>query len=180
MGDIWPYGKPRYTNWAQAYDALRALGLSEANANILAAIPGAESGYDLSVINDTPSTGDYSVGTWQVNYYGNLYAGRVRQFGTPKHLAQSSVSVQASAAHQIWAEQGFSAWSTYTSGAYKAYLHGNLPSGPAPAHQEPAPPAPTNVGKDSWHSQVTGLAGHFTGLANHTSSMTKALREIAR
>jgi len=180
MGDIWPYGPPRYTNWQQCYDALRALGFDKGTANTLAAIAGAESSYDLAVVNDTPSSGDYSVGAWQINYFNGLYAGRVAEFGTPKHLAQSSVSNQAHAAQQIWSSQGLKAWSTYTSGAYKAYLHGNLPAGPPPTHELQAPPAPTTVGKDSWHTQVAQLAGHFTGLANHTSAYTKALREISR
>lgn len=180
MGDIWPYGPPRFTSWTQAYDALRALGFSEADANTLAAIAGAESSYDLSVVNDTPATGDYSVGAWQINYYGSLLAGRTAEFGSPRHLAQSSVSTQAGAAQQVWSSQGFGAWSTYTSGAYRAYLHGNLPAGPPPAHQVQFVSAPTNVGPDSWHSQVTELAGHFTGLSNHAAQAVKTLRSIAR
>lgn len=139
MGDVWPYGPPRYTDWQQCYDALRSLGFDKADANILAAIPGAESSYDLAVVNDTPATGDYSVGAWQVNYYGSLYAGRVAEFGRPGHLARSDVTTQARAARTIWADQGLSAWSTYTSGAYRAYLRGNLPAGPPAQHQLQAP-----------------------------------------
>lgn len=180
MGDIWPYGPPRYTNWTQCYDELRALGFSKGDANVLAAIAGAESSYDLSVINDTPATGDYSVGLWQINYFNGLYAGRARQFGTPKQLIDGGLPRQARAAQQVWAEQGLRAWSTYTSGAYRGYLHGNLPQGPVPSHELQAPPAPTNVGKDSWHGQVTLLAGHFTGLANHTAAYTKGLRQLTR
>lgn len=180
VGDIWPYGPPRYTDWQQCYDALLSLGFDKGDANVLAAIAGAESTYDLSVVNDTPSTGDYSVGCWQINYYNGLYAGRVAEFGTPKHLAQSDVTTQARAARSLWAGSGFSPWSTYKSGAYKAYLHGNLPAGPPPQHQLQAPAAPTNVGADSWHSQVTTLAGHFTGLANHAGNAAKVLRNISR
>lgn len=178
MGDIWPYGPPRYTNWTQCYDALLQLGLSKADANIGAAIAGAEASYDLSVINDTPSTGDYSVGTWQINYYNGLYAGRVAEFGTPKHLAQSTVATQASAFHQLWAQSGFTPWSTYNSGAYKKYLNNKLPSGPGPAHQLQFTSAPTNPGKDSWSVQVVASAGHFTGMANNLARYGRVIHDL--
>jgi hypothetical protein len=83
MGDIWPYGKPRFTTYVDAVVALEARGMPHNDALIGAAIGEAESSLDLSVINDTPSTGDYSVGVWQINYAGSLWAGRVRAFGTP-------------------------------------------------------------------------------------------------
>jgi len=129
MGDTWPFGPARYTSWQQTYDALLQLGLTKADANTLAAIAGAESDYDLAVVNDTPATGDYSVGEFQVNYYGSLRAGRTAEFGTPQHLAQSSVSTQSKAAREIWAQQGFGAWSTYRSGAYIPYLGGGVATG---------------------------------------------------
>lgn len=178
MGDIWPYGPPRYTNWQQAYDALLALGFSKGDANVLAAIAGAESTYDLAVINDTPSTGDYSVGAWQINYYDGLYAGRVAEDGTPKHLAQSSVSVQAKAARNVWSSQGFGAWSTYKNGAYQAYLHGNLPSGPPAQHQLQFGAAPTDPGKDSWAVQVRTSADHLHGLGQTAGTWAQAIRLI--
>jgi hypothetical protein len=167
MGDIWPYGPPAYTNWQQCYDEMLSLGFSRADANIMAAIAGAEASYDLTVVNDTPSTGDYSVGCWQINYYGSLYAGRVAAFGTPRHLAQSGVTGQAKAARTVYADQGFGAWSTYTHGQYRDYLHGALPGGPPAYHQLQEPSAPTGPGADSWSPKVTRTAGHLDG-AWHT------------
>jgi Lysozyme like domain len=180
MGDIWPYGPPRYTNWTQAYDALRALGMSKGDSNTLAAIAGAESSYDLSVINDTPSTGDYSVGAWQINYYANLYAGRTAEFGTPKHLAQSSVSTQASAAHQVWAQQGFSAWSTYVSGAYKEYLSNNVPAGPPPSHQAGPPDTSISPPTEDYSDRIRLAAGHINIAAaqfRNGAALVKAIRK---
>lgn len=180
MGDIWPYGAPRYTNWQQCYDALLSLGFGKADANILAAIAGAESSYDLSVVNDTPSTGDYSVGAYQINYYGNLYAGRVKEFGTPRHLAQSDVTTQSKAARGIWQEQGFAAWGTYNSGAYKRYLNNSLPGGPPAYHQLQEPSAPTNPGADSWSPKITRTAGHLDGASHALDNYADALRVLRR
>lgn len=180
MGDIWPYGPPRFTDWRQCYDALRALGFDRARANILAAIPGAESGYDLSVVNDTPATGDYSVGAWQVNYYGSLYAGRVAQFGRPGHLARSDVTTQARAARTIWADQGLSAWSTYTSGAYRRYLHGNLPAGPGPQHQLPAPDVQISPPTEDYSATIHGAAQSVRNLGTGWHNAATVLRHLRR
>lgn len=180
MGAEHPYGPARYTNWRQCYDALLALGLDKNDADILAAIGGPESGYDLAIVNNTPATGDYSVGVWQINYYGSLRAGRVAAYGTPKHLAQSTVSTQAKAALNIYESQGFDAWhTTYSSGAYKAYLHGT-PAGPPAQHQLQLPPAPTNLGADDFRKPVVTTAGHFTGLAHAADNAAKTLRILGR
>jgi hypothetical protein len=75
MGDIWLPGlPPAYTDYAHCLALLLNLGMPHNDAVILAAIGGAEGGYDYRVINDTPATGDYSVGIWQINYYDGLYA----------------------------------------------------------------------------------------------------------
>jgi hypothetical protein len=111
------------------------------DAKILAAIAGPESGYDYSVINDTPSTGDYSVGLWQINYLGALYAGRSAAYGTPRQLIEGGPARQARAAADVWHSQGYDAWfNTYTSGDWKQYIgsgpipHGtNPPGGPGGA-----------------------------------------------
>lgn len=165
MGDIWPYGPPRYTNWTQCYDAMLKLGFTKADANIMAAIAGADGGYDLSVINDTPATGDYSVGTWQINYYGSLYAGRVAEFGTPKQLIDGGLSDQASAAHQVWAEQGFAAWGAYDNGSYRKFLNNTLPSGPGPAHQAQLPGHTISPPTEDYSPTVRLGAGHLNILA---------------
>lgn len=125
MGDIWPYGPPVYTSW-QAIDSwFEDNGFSVTDSAIFAAIGEAEASFDLSVINDTPSTGDYSVGTFQINYYGSLAAERTRLFGTPQQLIAGGLNAQAEAAHYLWSGAGgWTPWSTYNSGAYLAYTHG--------------------------------------------------------
>jgi hypothetical protein len=124
VGDIWPYGRPRFITFAQAVARLRYVGFTAAQADVGAAIGTAESSRDLSVINDTPSTGDYSVGVWQINYYGSLYAERVREFGTPQYMVTKGLNAQAYACRRVFLQQGWSAWSTYNDGAYRKYLQG--------------------------------------------------------
>lgn len=133
MGDIFLPGLgPKFTNWQECFDQLIGLMPTADDAKILAAIPGPESGYDMHIINDTPATGDYSCGLWQINYLGSLYAERTREFGTPRHLLESGVAGQARAAFRIWQQQGFMAWSTtYTSGAWRKYVGDN--STPTPS-----------------------------------------------
>lgn len=130
MGDIWPYGPPNHTTWQAVYNEAFLWFPVASVAATFAAIAGAETGgsYDLAVINDTPSTGDYSVGTLQINYFGSLYASRAAAYGTPQQLVQGGLSRQFVAAMGIYHGQGFGAWSTYRSGAYLAYLHGNAPA----------------------------------------------------
>lgn len=52
---------------------------------------------NAGLVNDTPSTGDYSVGLWQINYAGSLLPMRTAQFGSPEALA-SDPNAQARAA----------------------------------------------------------------------------------
>jgi hypothetical protein len=106
----------------QAIESLwTAAGGSKALAPVMAAIAIAESGGRPSALNDTAP--DYSVGLWQINYYGSMLPGRTKEFGSPKAL-MASPTAQARAAVAIERQQGLGAWSTYTSGAYKKYLNG--------------------------------------------------------
>lgn len=140
MGDIWlPGYPPAYTDWAYCVGVLELQGMDKGNAEILAAIAGPESGYDYTVINDTPSTGDYSVGLWQINYLGALYAERSREFGTPRELIAGGPIKQAHAAYSVWRSQGWMAWATtYTSGAWRKYIG----SGKVPHPGQPPPGGP--------------------------------------
>lgn len=129
MGDIWPYGPPAYVTWQAAFDEAMTWFGDAGIAATFAAIGTAESGLDYRVINDTPATGDYSVGIWQINYFGSLYAGRAHDYGTPQQLVEGGLTRQFYAAMGIYHGQGFRAWSTYNNGAYRAYLHGYTPPG---------------------------------------------------
>src|SRR5215475_3568758 len=112
MGDIWLPGlPPAYTNYFACLKAIAPHMPTHNDAVIMAAIAGAESGYDYRVINDTPETGDYSVGLWQINYYASLYASRVQAYGTPRQLIEDGVAGQAVVAADLWHQAGgFSPW----------------------------------------------------------------------
>ncbi len=72
-------------------------GGSKAMAPVMAAIAIAESGGNPTSLNNNPNTGDYSVGLWQINYYGNLLSSRTAAYGTPQAL-QGNANAQAKAA----------------------------------------------------------------------------------
>jgi hypothetical protein len=55
---------------------------------------------NVGIVNDSPATGDYSVGLFQINYFANLNSSRTKQYGSPASLA-SNISEQANAAWSI-------------------------------------------------------------------------------
>lgn len=178
MGDIWPYGGPRRVDWNVVYNTMISLGQSGIAAARFAAIGEAESGLDLNVINDTPATGDYSVGIWQINYYDGLYAGRSAEFGTPRQLIAGGLVRQARAAISIALSQGWGAWTTYTSGAYTRYLHG-APSQPGPTVRgNPSPVPPSSTEGDSWSGKVKRSGSDWLAMAKVASQYSKAITAI--
>lgn len=66
---------------------MTAYGISESEGN-------------STVINNTPATGDYSVGWFQINYFGPLRASRTARYGPPEQLAQDR-HAQAAAAWDL-------------------------------------------------------------------------------
>jgi|SRR5215831_4630450 len=106
------------------YRALRANGVPVAPAITLTAIAGVESGYSTHALNNNPSTGDYSVGLTQINFFGSLYAARVALFGTPQALLNSGLAGQARATAELWRMSGLAPWMPdITSGKINAFLH---------------------------------------------------------
>lgn len=107
---------------------IRALWLEAggpaAHADVAAAVALAESGGSTTALNDNPATRDYSVGLWQINYFGALRIPRTISYGSPEDLMTYPLK-NASAAVDI-SSQGtdFSAWTRYTSGAYRQFLPG--------------------------------------------------------
>jgi hypothetical protein len=181
VGDIWPYGAPFYGTWQEAHRAVTDAGGSDYTATILAAIGTAESGIDLTVINDTPSTGDYSVGVWQINYYNGLYDSRTAAFGTPEQLINSGLPGQAKAALSIVNSSGFSPWSTYNSGAYKAYLHGApAPTAGSRPQTFPTIPVPDPTSQDSWGRQVRYSGDNLKRVAIDALRHGSAVRQSYR
>lgn len=114
------------TLWQQA-------GGSPKLAPTMAAVALAESGGDPNSVNNDPSTGDYSVGLWQVNYFGDLYAERSQLFGPPAELTDPAKNAAAAVEIAGPNGQGLDNWTTYSSGAYQQYLNGKAPASPGTA-----------------------------------------------
>jgi hypothetical protein len=116
-------GKTQYANFDQIAAAAYNAGFRGTKLVTIVAISGCEdpSG-NVGIVNNTPSTGDYSVGIWEVNYLGALMSARTKLFGDPKSLS-GSLPAQANAAYQISAAgTNFTPWTTYTSGCYTAHV----------------------------------------------------------
>jgi len=111
-------------SFADLEQAWITAGGDPSKANIAAAIAMAESGGNprSGELNNNPATGDYSVGPWQVNYFGSLGGPRTSQFG-PSSLLESNLVADARAAVAISNNgQDFTPWTTYTHGTYEQYL----------------------------------------------------------
>ena len=97
------------------------------DAPFAAAIALAESGgaygNDRNALNNNPSTGDYSVGPWQINYFGQLSGSRTRAYGNAQTVRNDPLA-NAKAAVSLFYGQGPSvAWhTTVSNGTYKRYL----------------------------------------------------------
>jgi hypothetical protein len=97
----------------------------------MAGIAVAESGGNAGVLNDTPSTGDYSVGLWQINYYDGLLSGRTAEYGSPAALA-ADPNAQAKAAIALFGGgPGISNWKG--DATYNAWQAAGAPQQPSSA-----------------------------------------------
>ena len=95
----------------KAVEALLVAALCPASWLLtLAAIPWFESGGLTNNLNNTPATGDYSVGLWQINYYGNLFPGREAAFGPPNLLAGNAQAQARAAVAILGGGPGITAW----------------------------------------------------------------------
>lgn len=104
---------------AQIQVVAAAVGMKDPKT--MAAIAMAESGGDASAHNATPP--DDSYGLWQINMIGQLGPSRRKAYGISKNSDLYNPFVNARAAKKILDSQGLSAWSVYTSGAYRQYLN---------------------------------------------------------
>lgn len=142
--------------WIQA-------GGSKQSAPTAAAIALAESGGNPQALNDNASTGDYSVGLWQINYFGGLRKSRTAQFGPPSALTDPAANARAAVAVSSGGTN-FDPWTTYTRGSYEQYLPGGGPTTPTTQsagglYQQPPRPS----GNATLDFSLSGAAGAVTG-----------------
>src|SRR5579863_8787730 len=67
---------------------------------VMTALAGREAKWDPTALNNNPNTGDYSVGLWQINYFGSLLPGRTAEYGSPQSLL-SNPQDQANAVYKL-------------------------------------------------------------------------------
>lgn len=171
-------------------------GGSPDQAPLAAAVAEAESGGSPQAtgeLNNNPSTGDYSVGPWQINYFGDLLAPRTQAFGAPAKLENDPLA-DAKAAVAI-SDNGanFNAWTTYTGGAYQNYLQSGVaatPSGgagtatlPSPFGTETGILGGISSGLNSAGSAITGAASGAASavtspITGPVDAATKAANEV--
>jgi len=114
-------------NFGQIEDLWTSNGGNPVAAPVMAAIALAETGGSGSTTAHNPKPPDDSYGLWQINYYGPLARSRTANYGTPTQLL-ADPNLQAKAAIAISGNgTNLNPWTTYTSGAYKKYLGGQLP-----------------------------------------------------
>lgn len=153
--DIWGAGGRQ-----GAANALRAAGFDESLIPTMVAIAGAESGYRNDAVNDKNRNGSIDRGFMQIN---SIHAGNSwypTDFNDPVQVAK--------AAKAIYDQQGLSAWSVYTSGAYKSFL----------AAAPPIQNFVANTGSNGLMSAQTDQAMAFSGVPT-TTARAKAL-EISK
>lgn len=198
--------------WQQA-------GGSVSLAPSMAAIALAESGGNPDAINpeacrdeanagqpcNVSSTGDYSIGLWQINYYGGLFLGRVAAYGPPGALFDPLANARA-AVDIAGNGSGRTAWTTYGGASYLAYLAAGSgggggsggpagTSGPVGVTQKrhivtaPAGPEGPSTADDThltkaWHTLVGAVKDtmqHRADLANQASrGYKRTVRQLTR
>lgn len=128
-------------------------GGDPSKAPLMAAIALAESGGSTTARNPSGATG-----LWQilVPVHGDL----IRKYGDP-----TDPNANAKEAVSIYKSQGLSAWTTYTSGAYKRYLKNNV----APIGANAPNATPTSIGQGgSSDCCAIGFGGVNIPLAGNT------------
>lgn len=88
-------------------------GFTGNDIHIASAVAMAESGGNTNDHNTTPP--DNSYGLWQINMLGTLGPSRRKQFGISSNDQLFDPRINAQAAHSVWKDSGWSAWTTYTT-----------------------------------------------------------------
>lgn len=104
------------------YTLAKSVGLTDSRAKVAAAIAMAESNGDPNAHNAKPP--DDSYGLWQINMLGAMGPERRKKYGISDNSALYSPEINARAM-KIESQDGgnFSAWSTYTNGAFQKYAN---------------------------------------------------------
>ena len=168
-------------------------GFSPGDATNFVGIAHAESGGRYDALNDNPSTGDYSIGLWQENFYASLGPYRTARyaprFGLKATMAPDQFAgwlrdhpvAQAEIAHDLFESSGYRPWTgdAYVSGnpglLSEPAQHGNTrwtrgggPAGQAGDGATPTPrgrgPRPSKGGQSIWDRIANGAVAGAEGV----------------
>jgi hypothetical protein len=132
----------------------------------MAGIAIAESGGDTMALNANPQTKDYSVGLWQINYYGPLGPSRTARFGSPDQLSIHPTK-QAQAAISLAGKNGAGISSAWGGG-------GNLTNAD-PVYREWAaagyPKHPTTAQVTKWLHNVNRGTGFYQSPGTYSNGV---------
>lgn len=105
----------------EVYADARAAGFSAAQATIMTAIAGAESGFNPKAHNPRPPDNSYGLG--QVNMIGRLGPARREEFGLSSNEELFDPITNMRASYKIsGGGKNWRPWTTFTHGTYKKYL----------------------------------------------------------
>lgn len=153
------------------------VGFSPSEAAQLVAIAENESGFNAGILNNTPATGDYSVGLYQINYYGGLDQSRTAAFGPPAELA-ANPQAQTDAAYQLYKQSGWAPWQAdFNNGTAQA----NLAAGQqAVAAAQAAGGSSAGAGPSGSGAYLTsgGISGGVAGAAGALQTISPAVSTI--
>ena len=132
---------------SQLAGLLRQEGFSEDVIPTFIAISQAESGLNPRALNPDTSTGDYSLGLFQINMLGKMGDERRRQFGLKANEELYDPRTNVRAAKAIYDSQGLGAWSV-TRGEnpiYEQYLpEAQKAAGATSSMPQPTAPPPVD------------------------------------
>jgi hypothetical protein len=156
-------------SFAQIEQLWIANGGDPAWAPTMAGIAIAESGGLTNNLNNNASTGDFSIGLWQINYFGALGPARAPRYGEPAALGNDPNAQAKAAVDILGGGGGITAWAGDTVGQLAqngkplslAQVQAALP---AAASNAAATAQAGDAQFTSWWSQILGAAaGAATG-----------------
>ena len=123
-------------------------GFTGDDIEMAVSIAKAESGGNPKAHNSTPP--DDSYGLWQINMYGKLGPDRRKRFKLSKNEDLYDPTTNARVAYGIFKQSGWTAWTTYTSGAAAKSAADTISKGAQKGFEEsikPADPLTEAIGK---------------------------------
>jgi len=145
--------------------------VEEAHIKTAVQVAKAESGGDPKKHNTTPP--DNSYGLWQINMYGPLGPDRRKRFGLKRNEELFDPKVNARAAHQIFVDEGWKAWTTYTNGIYTKEAVDNIANAALKGMQESIKP------NDPLTSMVAGLVNFKSSVDDFGKTFLKAVESFS-